>query len=328
LDKQGGQVRQVFTPSREEPVAIFLPQHRPGRMRGPSLPVVVAAIGTVMALGAGFVYMMPVAPQGARAPVETVAAAESAPADTTAAAATSAAGADAEDAARTADAPAVAEPAAPVETAASADAAPAASAPAAEVAPRTAAVDIPSGDDPRWAKVESASSGAALQAVKQLVIEKAARSEDAGPDVLAYANGGSATDPEETSAVVRRPMQIVLPEEPPTAPAVREVTVRAAVNMRSGPGSGNGVILVIPRQARVQLHGCEQWCKVGYDGRVGYIYKSFVPGQGGSARATTPSRGKAEQPAKTVAVVSTVEEPEGAASAPEVDAFERQRERR
>jgi uncharacterized protein YraI len=332
-DKQGGSPRQVFTPSREEPVAIFLPQHRPGRLRGPSLPVVAAAIGTVLALGAGFVYMLPSAPQAASA--ETLAAAEPAPLRSEAPAAARGPAADTVVEAAASPPEPQGEPVRATEPqgepvrATEAPAAGPAVVAAVDGEP-SAAADIPAGDDPRWARAEAAPGGAALQAVKKLVIEKAARSEDAGPDVLAYAAPGAATDPQETAATVQRPLQIVLPEEPPAPPsaaAVREVTVRSAVNMRSGPGSNNRVILVIPRRAKVELHGCDQWCKVGYDGRIGYIYKSFVPGQGGSARATSPSRSSAE-PAKTVAVVSTVEQPDANAPAAPDRTLERQRDSR
>ena len=139
---------------------------------------------------------------------------------------------------------------------------------------------VPNKDDPRWARTESRSGSAALEAVRKLIVEKAAPVDDAGSNLLAYAGsarGASAFD----DAMTRRPMQIVLPAELPEQPdaSTRTASVNAPVNMRKGPGSKHGVMLVIPRGGRVDVLDCDQWCKIGYEGRTGYIYKSFVSGR-------------------------------------------------
>ena len=57
----------------------------------------------------------------------------------------------------------------------------------------------------------------------------------------------------------------------------RQARIRTAVNMRSGPADGSRVLSVIPTNSTVSLApGCRHWCKVTYQGRTGYIYKSFV----------------------------------------------------
>lgn len=266
-DERSGRGRQVFMTEQEKPVAIFLPQHRPGRGLGPSRAVMAAVMATVVILGGSLFFMMP---RGGLSPA-MVAAAEprtekpvrnvSTDVDAPKAAVAAATG-GAESGAMI-----PAEAASPV-------AAPAA-APAAK-APR--AVDIPRKDDPRWARTETRQGSAALDAMRKLIVEKAAPVEAGDSSLLAYAGVDDGPDLAGPEAAVRRPMQIVLPDELPEQPeaSTRTASVNAPVNMRKGPGSRHGVMLVIPRRAKVEVYDCDLWCKVGYEGRTGYIYKSFV----------------------------------------------------
>lgn len=154
----------------------------------------------------------------------------------------------------------------------------AATVPAAKVAK---AVDIPRKDDPRWARTEARHGSAALEAMRKLIVEKAAQVEESDSGLLAYAGGEGGSDFSGSDAAMRRPMQIVLPAELPEQPesSTRTASVNAPVNMRKGPGSKHGVMMVIPRRAKVEVYDCDLWCKVGYEGRTGYIYKSFVAGR-------------------------------------------------
>jgi len=53
--------------------------------------------------------------------------------------------------------------------------------------------------------------------------------------------------------------------------------VTGAVNLRSGPGMGYGVYLVIPKYATVTVLGVSgNWTKVSYNGYVGYVYSTYV----------------------------------------------------
>ena len=59
---------------------------------------------------------------------------------------------------------------------------------------------------------------------------------------------------------------------PPTVPA----TTTKWVNMRAGPGDDAEILEVVPALASVDAEaGCD-WCAVSYEGRAGYIYKSFL----------------------------------------------------
>lgn len=88
------------------------------------------------------------------------------------------------------------------------------------------------------------------------------------------------------------------PEAPQGKVTGRGTIVNDAVNMRSAPRSGSGVLTVIPAGARVTLApNCEQWCRVSYNGRSGYIYRSFVGGKRTAktgAPRTQPSEGQTE----------------------------------
>ncbi|RST82436.1 SH3 domain-containing protein [Aquibium carbonis] len=153
---------------------------------------------------------------------------------------------------------------------------------AAPAAKSARVADIPRKDDPRWARAETRQGSPALEAVRKLIVEKAAQVDEGGSDLLAYAGNdrGMSAYGDDASAT-RRPMQIVLPAELPTQvdDETRTVSVNAPVNMRKGPGAKHGVMMVIPRQAKVSVIDCDQWCKISYEGRTGYIYKSFVRGR-------------------------------------------------
>ena len=271
---QGGVSRPVFMTEQEKPVAIFLPQHRPGRAGGPSKAVMAGVMATVVILGSSLFFMMP---RGdvTLAPVMApdVASAAPTPENST-------------EAVAEADKVDAIQPVQPVQAqigTPQADVSPeiavVAAAPEAK-APR--AVDIPRKDDPRWARAETRSGSAALEAVRKLMVEKAAQADEGGSNLLAYAGGErSASSLAGAASMTRRPMQIVLPAELPEQPddATRTASVNAPVNMRKGPGSKHGVLMVIPRSAKVDIYDCDQWCKIGYEGRTGYIYKSFVRGR-------------------------------------------------
>jgi hypothetical protein len=52
--------------------------------------------------------------------------------------------------------------------------------------------------------------------------------------------------------------------------------VRQAVNMRSAPKKGAGVLGVVPSGTSVSVLSCESWCQISYKGRKGWVYKSFL----------------------------------------------------
>ena len=68
---------------------------------------------------------------------------------------------------------------------------------------------------------------------------------------------------------------------PALATASREpalARVRSAVSMRSAPDRGSEVVGVVPADGSVQVVSCDGWCEVVYEGRRGFIYRTFLDG--------------------------------------------------
>lgn len=49
-----------------------------------------------------------------------------------------------------------------------------------------------------------------------------------------------------------------------------------SVTLRARPAKGAKAIGVVPANTRVQIIECKSWCQIQFDGKSGYIYKSFV----------------------------------------------------
>ena len=95
----------------------------------------------------------------------------------------------------------------------------------------------------------------------------------------------------DPAGAVPTPASMVRPyfPETPPLPAPRAEKPKAAepaaksngkivrsVNMRSRPATGSSTITVIPGGSSVGVVSCRYWCQVEYDGRRGYVYKSFL----------------------------------------------------
>ena len=49
-----------------------------------------------------------------------------------------------------------------------------------------------------------------------------------------------------------------------------------AVTMRSGPKKNAAAIVTVPAKTSVQVMSCKQWCQITYNGKTGWIYKSYI----------------------------------------------------
>ncbi len=85
--------------------------------------------------------------------------------------------------------------------------------------------------------------------------------------IAAYAEEADAT---HTAAIDAAEAVI---DQPGKADARR---VTRAVNMRSSPKKGAKVLDVVPAGSTVNVFSCDGWCQIAYDGRKGWIYKSFL----------------------------------------------------
>ncbi|MGX5799679.1 SH3 domain-containing protein [Bradyrhizobium sp. Arg314] len=64
--------------------------------------------------------------------------------------------------------------------------------------------------------------------------------------------------------------------EPQKVSAAANGRILRAVTMRSGPKKGAAAIVTIPAKSPVQVMNCKQWCEIVYDGKHGWVYKSYV----------------------------------------------------
>lgn len=104
------------------------------------------------------------------------------------------------------------------------------------------------------------------QAQRQAVEEEEVASLP-GVDVGGLAGQSSGADDEESTVrTVTKPAT--------TGGGAARVT--AAVNMRSSPKKGAGVLMVVPAGSAVQVFSCDGWCQIAYNGRTGWIYKNFL----------------------------------------------------
>jgi hypothetical protein len=63
---------------------------------------------------------------------------------------------------------------------------------------------------------------------------------------------------------------------PASATGLRSAVVNQAVNMRAAPNKGGQVVMVVPGGAAIDAETDCGWCEIRYQGRTGFIYKSFV----------------------------------------------------
>jgi hypothetical protein len=64
-------------------------------------------------------------------------------------------------------------------------------------------------------------------------------------------------------------------EAPKTAGAGTGTIIRA-VTMRSGPKKNAAAIATVPARTSVQVMSCKKWCQIVYNGKTGWIYKSYI----------------------------------------------------
>lgn len=58
---------------------------------------------------------------------------------------------------------------------------------------------------------------------------------------------------------------------------VSAATVRSQLNLRAGPGTGYGVVAVIPPGAEVDVRDCSgAWCRVGWGSVEGYANAAYL----------------------------------------------------
>ena len=150
-------------------------------------------------------------------------------------------------------------------------------------APSQQAEDTSAGQSTDTAFAEPAADNDASTALSQ-VAEPAPASETP----MAAKKPGDKTDGAQTAAIPEAKPQV--PDAEPAAtdgaaqpkPKPQKAGVAAngrilrAVTMRSGPKKGAAAIATVPARASVQVMNCKQWCEIVYNGKHGWVYKSYV----------------------------------------------------
>lgn len=161
-------------------------------------------------------------------------------------------------------------------------------------------------NDPRWTGSEakpvpaSASPGQETAQAEQAQDKPAAAAAFAQPaadtdatDELAKvaAPAAARTNPDGAQTAAIPDVQPQVPDQQPAAaeddggkPKAKSHKVAAAgtgrilraVTMRSGPKKGAAAIGTVPARTSVQVVSCKQWCQIVYNGKTGWIYKSYI----------------------------------------------------
>lgn len=136
------------------------------------------------------------------------------------------------------------------------------------------ASDMPLAADPRWAQVVKAGATQPLEAMPAIPgAEKVIAKDPTETAALALTETNAKTDPAETAAV-----KAIEAETQPAEASQggKEAIIKRSVNMRAKPQKGGAVLGVIPAKTSVELVSCTQWCEIVFNGKRGYVYKSYV----------------------------------------------------
>lgn len=173
------------------------------------------------------------------------------------------------------------------------------------VAPAKASIQALAANDPRWteAQPKPASDSTALNqttnqaepaAGKAVAFAQPSTSTDAVNELAKVATpgpsaNGSKPDDAQTAAIPETQPQV--PEQKPAnaqgddgaakakprkVAAAGTGRVLRAVTMRNAPKKGATPIGTVPARTSVQLMGCKQWCEIVYNGKHGWVYKSYI----------------------------------------------------
>lgn len=256
--------------------------------------LVIAAIGTASLLGVAAVALWLCVPGNDRQAVATAAqAVPTIPVKTTKIAPAAGAAvtvAAAPQAARKADAVSPANAAREATIPALASSSPRWTAPGSETAQaeaQPAASDAQAATPPAEQKpTDTAFAEPAAESNASTMLSQVAAPAPAGETPAAEKKPGDKMDGAKTAAIPEAQPQ--LPDAQPAdnaakaKPKAQKISAAAngrtlrAVTMRSGPKKGAAAIVTIPAKAPVQVVGCKQWCEIIYNGKHGWIYKSYV----------------------------------------------------
>ena len=173
-----------------------------------------------------------------------------------------------------------------------------------KVAASEAAIPALSANDPRWTAPQSNSDAEATPSDQAATEQAAAKPSDAAAyeepsaqsdattqlskvAALDAAAKDGHTDGAETAAIPTPKPQLpdaqssAATDEAKTKPqkvAAADATGRIlrTVTMRTGPKKNAAAMGTVPAKSSVQVVSCQKWCQIVYNGKRGWIYKSYI----------------------------------------------------
>jgi hypothetical protein len=131
--------------------------------------------------------------------------------------------------------------------------------------------------DPRWNAGKQAAARVAA------IAEDEEESKESGETVSAFADGEGA-DNSSTAAIPLAKMaadaDAAKAEEEKVAMAGRPGSAVRSVTMRSKPSSRGTPIGTVPGKSAVQVISCSKWCEIVYNGKRGFVYRTFLKNNG------------------------------------------------
>jgi hypothetical protein len=131
--------------------------------------------------------------------------------------------------------------------------------------------------DPRW------SAGKQAAAKVAAITEDEEEGRESGETVSAFADGDGA-DISSTAAIPLAKMaadaDAAKAEEETVATAGRPSSAVRSVTIRSKPSSRGAPIGTVPGKSAVQVISCSKWCEIVYNGKRGFVYRTFLKNNG------------------------------------------------
>ena len=140
------------------------------------------------------------------------------------------------------------------------------------VAASEANVQALAANDPRW--TGSADTDASTELAKVAAPAAAAGSHPDGAQTAAIpavqpqapAQQPAAAESDDSKAKAK----------PRKVAAAGTGRILRTVTMRSGPKKNAAAIGTVPARTSVQVMSCKQWCQITYNGKTGWVYKSYI----------------------------------------------------
>lgn len=153
-------------------------------------------------------------------------------------------------------------------------------------------------NDPRWTGPKTAS--AAATAASDQLASQTEQAADKSSAAVAFADPAAKPDAAALFAKVAAPgsstkntgpdgaQTAAIPTPKPQLPAAQSASedgdgtkaksgrILRSVTMRTGPKKNAAAILTVPAKTSVQVMSCKQWCQIVYNGKRGWVYKSYV----------------------------------------------------